>query len=122
LCQFTKVLIERQFEEDEEREKFDKETDYKYRQFVPIRLGVNLWLSIQASYAHYSTPRETLRDLDGYSHWEFALYTQENFVSVTEVLPDFPSLAEVELYFEGAVYPYVPTDLLEEVYLALKHY
>ena len=118
MCEFTKVLVEKDFKE--ESESMDLQ-DLKYRQFEPIRLSVNLWLSIQASYGHYCTPRVTLKDLDEYTHWEFALFTENDFVRVTEVLPDFPSLAEIELY-EQQVYSFVPTDLLEELYLALKHY
>ena len=90
-----------------------------YRQFAGIMIHDNLWLSIQASFAHYSIPRETIDDLQKYTHWEVALFTRDNFVRVTDVLPEFPSLAEIE-HYESQVYAYVPADLVEELYLALK--
>lgn len=89
-----------------------------YRQFEPFRVNPNLWLSIQASYAHYSKPRITNKDLYVYTHWEFALFTKNDFVTVTEVLPNFSSLAEIEIY-EQQVYGFVPTDLVNELYKAL---
>jgi hypothetical protein len=118
MCKFIKDLVERKFDEY----KADNRSygDSKYRQFEPIRINSNLWLSIQASYAHYCSPRATIDDLEGYSHWELALFDKDEFKPVTTVLPDFAALAELELYFEGSVYPYVPKDLVEELYLALK--
>jgi hypothetical protein len=115
MCKFVKELVEKNHDEP-----MYVDRKSMVRVFEPIRLNANLWLSIQASYAHYCTPRETILDLEGYSHWEIALFDKDNFVSVTSVLPEFLSLAEIELYFEGQVYPYVPKDLVEELYLALK--
>jgi hypothetical protein len=115
MCKFIKELKERDF-----GERMDSHLS-EYRQFEPIRIHDNLWFSIQASYAHYSTPRTTYReDLEIYTHWEIALFDKDEFRSVSDVMPDFPALAEMELYFEGSVYPYVPKDLVEELYLALK--
>jgi hypothetical protein len=92
------------------------------RTFEPIQFGPDLWISIQAGYGLYSTPQQTFKDLDNYSHWEFAIFNGEGFISVKDILPDFPSLAELDLYFGGSVYAYVPTDLVEELYLVLRHY
>lgn len=91
---------------------------HTYRQFAGIMINDNLWLSIQASFAHYSRPRETLTDLNKYSHWEVAVFDREEFLRVSDVLPHFPSSVEMELYYDGSVYPYVPADLVEEVFLA----
>lgn len=115
MCKFIKDLVEKDFGERMNLHNLE------YRQFEPIRINPNLWLSIQASYAHYCTPRTTYReDLEIYSHWELALFDKDEFRSVDTVLPSFPALAELQLYFEGQVYPYVPKDLVEELYLALK--
>lgn len=110
---FIKSLVERDFDDAD-----DFGIHRIYRQFEPIRINSNLWFSIQASYAHYSTPRITNKDLYVYSHWEVALFTRNDFVTVTEVLPDFSSLAEIELY-EQQVYAFVPADLVNELYKAL---
>ena len=119
MCKFVKELVVRDF-----GEKLDINTrglgEFKYRQFEPLRLQSNLWLSIQASYAHYSKPRETFEDLEAYTHWEMAMFTKDDFVSVDFALPDFESIAELNCYFDGSVYSYVPKDLIEELYLALK--
>ena len=120
MCKFNKVLVEKEVEE-KQKEYMDNH-GIQHRIFQPIQVAPNLVLSIQASYAHYCTPRETLKDLDNYTHWEFALVGEDDFVSVKSVLPDFPSLAELELYFEGSVYCYVPTDLVDELYIALQNY
>lgn len=117
MCKFIEDLKEKIF--DEEGYSF-RDTIHRYRQFDPIKINNNLWLSIQASYAHYSRPRQTISNFEDYSHWEVALFTKEQFISVSQILPDFDSLAELELYFEGSVYPYVPKDLVEELYLSLK--
>ena len=118
MCKFIGDLVERKFDENQ----MDNRAygDSVYRQFEPIRINANLWLSLQASYAHYCRPRTTIEDLEAYSHWEVALFDKDEFRTVSTVIPDFPSLAELELYFEGSVYPYVPKDLVEELYFALK--
>jgi hypothetical protein len=104
---FTKELVEMTF------------TD-SYRKFQLIHLKDNLYLSVQASMFHHSKPTETIDDLNEYTHWEIALFDDEKLLRIAEVLPTFRSLAEVELYWGEVYYGYVPTDLVEEVYLALK--
>lgn len=121
MCQFTKVLVEKVFDEIENYN-MDIKTDLQIRQFNPIQVAPNLWFSVQASFGHYCTPQQTFSDLDNYSHWEFAIFNEEGFMSVKNILPDFPSLAELDLYFDGSVYAYVPADLVEELYLVLRHY
>jgi hypothetical protein len=116
MCKFIKDLKEKDF-----GEKCDGGHLSEYRQFETNRINPNLWLSIQASYAHYCTPRTTYRDdLEIYTHWEFALFDKDEFRSVAEVLPEFAALDEIQFYFDGSVYSYVPKDLVEQLYLALK--
>lgn len=113
--EFIKALVEKEIIQNQERVDFGS----YLRQFEPIQVREDVWLSIQASYAHYCTPRTTYEDLTIYSHWEIALFNTDDFIRVTDVLPEFRSLAEIELY-EAQVYAYVPVDLVEELYLALK--
>lgn len=90
------------------------------RKFYPIEVRPNLFLSIQASEFAYCKPRETFKDLNKYTHWEFAIRNNDEFFKVSDILPDFKSLSEVEIYETGPVYAEVPTDLVNEVYLAFK--
>lgn len=115
---FLQALVENETSRHLKNRPYDQ--DYKYRQYKPIQINENLWFSIQASYAHYCTPRTTMEYLEEYTHMEIALFDKDNFVSVSDVLPDFFAKAEIEYYFEGQVYPYVPVDLIESLYLALK--
>jgi hypothetical protein len=115
MCKFMKELKERKIAGFEELHDYS----YKVRIFEPIRINSDLWLSIQASYGHYCRPEKTSDDLHEYTHWEIALFNKNDFLSVSSVMPDFQSLAEIELYFNGSVYPYIPMDLAEELFLAL---
>lgn len=120
--EFLKALVEQDFGTGTNGKTTDR---VRYRQFQAIPIREDLWLSIQASCAHYSEPRETLSDWRQYKRWEFALIRlhegeeKSEFVRVTDVLPEFASLLEIECY-EQEVYAYVPSDLVEELYLALK--
>ncbi|PMC34550.1 hypothetical protein CJ195_22310 [Bacillus sp. UMB0899] len=87
-----------------------------FRIFKGIQVNDDLWISIQASYGHYCNPRKTLKDLSEYNSMEFALRDKEgNFLSVTDVLPNFPKLKEIEEYYEDTVYGYVPVNLIEDL-------
>lgn len=94
--------------------------DQTCRIFEPIRIKGDYFLSIQASYGHRCKPRVTLEDLDDYTHWEIAVYNENDFVRISDVAPEFRSLAEIELYRDGTAYNFVPTDLVGELYSALK--
>ena len=97
---------------------FDEDTTF--RMFEGFKLKDDLWLSVQASYGHYCSPRKTLLNLEDYRSMEFALMDKEgNFTSVSEILPDFPKLEEIEEY-RDTVYAYVPVNLINELYKALK--
>ena len=95
--------------------------DTTFRMFNAIKINEDLWMSIQASYAHYCSPRKTLKDLSEYDSMEFALMDKEgNFVSVKDVLPNFPKFKEIEEYHE-TVYAYVPVNLIDELFEALNN-
>ncbi|PHD96638.1 hypothetical protein [Bacillus toyonensis] len=89
-----------------------------YRVLKGLVFGEDIVLSIQASYGHYCTPRETI-ELDDYSEMELGLIQNGGFVTVTNLLPEFKRLKEIEEY-ESTVYGYVPVDLIEELYQELK--
>ncbi|WP_144561661.1 hypothetical protein [Bacillus mycoides] len=89
-----------------------------YRMLKGIAFGKGITLSIQASYGHYCTPRETT-DLDDYSAMELGLLQNGEFVTVSSLLPEFSRLKEIEEY-EDTVYGYVPVDLIGELYQELK--
>ncbi|MGG2024239.1 hypothetical protein AB1282_00375 [Gottfriedia sp. S16(2024)] len=98
---------------------FDEDTTF--RMFKGIKINDNLWLSIQASYGHYCTPRKTLKNIEDYTNMEFALMNGEReFVSLTDILPTFSKLDEINECFEGSVYCYVPVDLIDELFKELK--
>jgi RNA-binding protein YlmH len=78
-------------------------------------------MSIQASYAHYCEPRETLEDLTQYTEMELALFKNGGWVQPREdeKIKQFPRYLELEeRYEEGdvAVAGYVPVDLLQDLY------
>ena len=94
---------------------------YTFRMFESIKINNDTWISIQASYGHYCSPRTTLEDLSEYSCMEFALMSKEgNFLSVREVSPDFPKLNDIENYSNGSTYGFVPVDLIDELFEFLK--
>jgi len=90
-----------------------------FRMFNGFDLKDGIRMSIQASYGHYCSPRETLYDLNEYSSMEFALIDNKGeFLTVTDVLPTFKRLDEIEEYF-NTVYGYVPVDLINDLYIEL---
>lgn len=113
--EFIKALKEKEFSYIE-----NKVSHLRYRKFEPILIKESLWLSIQASVAHQCKPKYTYDDLDFYTHWEIAVFDLDDFLKVSDISPQFRSLAELELHEDGGVYSCVPVDLVEELYLALK--
>lgn len=109
--EFINELVEKEFEESN--------IVRPIRKFEPIRVKANVWLSIQASYGHFCRPRVTMTDLGMYTHWEIALFNENDtgFLRVKDVFPEFLSLAEIELYYDGGPYSCVPTDLVEELFM-----
>lgn len=111
MCKFMKALEERKGETYYNMPEF-------YRLFTPIEVKNGVWLSIQANGSCHCKPQAICPSLDDYTHWEMALFDGNEFIRVTDILPEFSSLAEIELYEKGT-YTYVPTDLIEELYTAL---
>ena len=120
MCKFIKVLSEKLYMTPEESAYVYNYDESHLRQFEPIQIDEHVYLSIQASYAHRCTPQKTIHELNSYTHWEFAFLYDDEFVRAKDVTPDFFSLAELELYFDGSAYTYVPTDLVEELFVSLK--
>lgn len=83
-------------------------------------------LSVQASEYTYCTPRRNLDDLTDYTHMEMAVMYSDNngydydFVDASRHFLDFPRRDELEQFFEGSVYAYVPVDLIEDLFLHMK--
>lgn len=89
------------------------------RSFFPVIMTKKCYLSVQASKYHHSLPRETV-PLEEYYSMEFAIVSHNGgMLQVKDVLPDFPNLEEIEGYHD-VVYSYVPVELIEQVYQALK--
>ena len=91
------------------------------RQFNPINVNDKYFISIQASYSHYCTPRATL-PLNEYEKMEIMLYR----VNGSSVTPD--SLSKFEdfeimksRYDDYGVYGYVPVETIQKLYEWLKN-
>lgn len=73
-------------------------------------------LSIQASEAHYCTPREFL-PLDKYTAMEIAVMDPEgNFVQIADVTNNQAIIEKFAEYEGDSVYGYIPVELIEELY------
>lgn len=85
-----------------------------------IKINDEYCLSIQCGKGKYSIPRENV-DLDEYTHFEIA-FIYEGMLSDghDELLDGFNREEELKEYQEGSVYPYVPKDLIEDLYKHLK--
>ncbi len=93
--------------------------DERFRMFEGIKFKQDIVLSIQASAGHYCSPRKTTY-LQDYEAMEMAIFKGGEFVSLTQLLvPHIEVMKELDEYFEGSVYPYVPVELIERVYHAL---
>lgn len=77
-------------------------------------------LSIQCGEGKYSIPRDNI-GLDKYTHFEIAfIYEGALSDSHDKLLEGFDRKEELQKYKEGTVYPYVPKDLIEDLYKYLK--
>ena len=77
-------------------------------------------LSVQCGIGKYSIPRENV-DLEEYTHFELA-FIYEGLLSDghCKLLEGFRRKEELQKYQEGTIYPYVPKDLIEDLYKYLK--
>ena len=89
--------------------------DIGFRMFKSVKITDKISLSIQASSAHYCSPRKTL-PLDKYSEMELAIIKNDEFVTVDEVTSDENIIKNFSEYYEGMVYAYVPVELLSDLY------
>ena len=85
-----------------------------------IEINDKYCLSIQCGEGKYCIPRENV-DLDQYTHFEIAfIYEGALSDEHNELLKGFKRKDELQEYQEGSVYPYVPKDLIEDLYKHLK--
>jgi hypothetical protein len=111
--EFIKRLIERNSPYTYNNE------DTGFRIYKALQMDDDVLLSIQASYGHYCTPRQTL-DIELYSAMELAILKNGKFVSVDQVTDNTSLIEKFDEYYEGMVYGFVPVELLEELYQELK--
>lgn len=113
LMHFLKYL----YESDESKARGKRIGDNTTRTFANVGVNETHVISIQANALIECFPRETLDSLDEYTHMQIALLDgDKEFISITDVLPDFASLAELQTYFDGQIYPRVPVDLIDELF------
>ena len=75
----------------------------------------DLSLSVQASTAHYCTPRQFLTDLSEYTAWEVAIGFGGSCTHPSNVQLDLPDeLAQI--WGGDTVAPYTPTSAVQELY------
>ena len=84
------------------------------RIFNHIILESGYRLSIQCSEYHYCTPRR-LNGLNTYDTFEVAILFEGEFVYPSE-LENFSRKKELDEYYEGSLFGYVPKDLVEDLY------
>ena len=77
-------------------------------------------LSIQCGKGKYSIPNENV-NLKEYTHFEIAfIYEGQLSAGHDELIKGFNRKEELQEYQEGTTYPYVPKDLIEDLYKYLK--
>lgn len=88
------------------------------RLFNRVTLKDGVHLSIQCSYAHYCSPRKTV-DVLNYTTMELAIFKDEQFTNVNAITNNKELANELNEYYEGTVYGYVPVELIEKLYQEL---
>lgn len=99
------------------------EETYRGRNFrdlkhIPIPHHEGFSLSIQASYAHRCTPKQTL-PLDDYLCMEFAIVGHGMLCNLYGFITNDDLRIQLDEYFNGSTYSYVPIELIEELYKEL---
>jgi hypothetical protein len=64
------------------------ELDLCFRLFESVKFCSDIDISIQASYYHYCTPRQTLNDINAYTSWEISFYRPFSVEQTDEVIAD----------------------------------
>ena len=92
--------------------------DFRFCDWISI--NDEYCLSIQCGKGKYSIPRDNV-DLREYTHFEIAfIYGGSLSTGHDELLEGFSRKEELQEYREGTIYPYVPKDLIEDLYAHLK--
>lgn len=92
----------------------DDTNDSRFRMFkrIPTKSGYDM--SIQCSEFHYCFPQKTIA-LDLYEEFEIATLFENNFV-FPRILNKFKRKLELEPYYDGQIFAFVPKDLVEDLY------
>lgn len=96
-----------------------KKEEIGIRIFNHIVLDNGYRVSIQCSEYHYCTPRK-LDELNSYDTFEVAILLEGEFV-YPSVLENFSRKKELDEYFDGSIFGYVPKDLVEDLYNYLNY-
>lgn len=91
--------------------------DSGFRMFEGVKVNDNVTLSIQASYAHYCSPRLTLPK-EEYFSMELAIIKDGEFVGADAVTDNEELIEALNEYYDidDTVHANVPVTLLEELY------
>lgn len=85
-----------------------------------ININNEYCLSIQCGESKYSIPRKNV-GLDQYTHFEIAFIYEGTLSDGHDwLLEGFKRKEELQECREGTIYPYVPKDLIEDLYKHLK--
>ena len=78
-------------------------------------------LSVQASMAHYSTPKNNV-PVEEYEAFEVTLTKKGAFVAVEDIVKDHAIIEAFKPYKTSGkgAYPFVPAEVIEQLYLHLK--
>ena len=93
-----------------------------FRTVSAIKVG-GYQLSIQGSGTHYCTPRQVV-PFNRYSSMEVAVYNKSGElmnINRSSVIRAFPKFKDLSRCSDGQVLGYVPTELINELYLYLKN-
>lgn len=105
-------------------EVLEKQTRYldaknTFRLFRQISFRNNISLSVQASYAHYCTPRTTI-DVEDYETMELVIFKDGEFSPAISAVYDPVLLRDLEEYYDGQIFSFVPVSIIERLYQYLK--
>lgn len=89
------------------------------RMFKKLKTIAGYDLSVQCSRYHYCMPRETI-DIELYDMFELAIFWQGEFI-YPSILENFPRKNELDECYEGQIFGYVPSDLVEDLYKYLNN-
>ena len=91
---------------------------FRFCEWIPI--NNEYCLSIQCGEGKYSIPRKNI-DLTEYTHFEIAFIYEGSLSNRhDELLKGFNRKEELQECKEGSIYPFVPKDLIEDLYKYLK--